>query len=225
MKRWILFGLIGSVFLWGAYQIFFSHEEDVTAVQDEPQPRETQDIDSLIEQALLNYEELKSQHDTIEVNHEQVEIEDPEVKNWIIHTHIQSAVIQNEELEGITLVDQAMAYKHNNETIIEWANNEHGIEVTHEEIQDYIQTQLNYIESGKQARPFFVKISEALDLSEAEYLYEWEYDRFAQNLVQEKLFFYYKEKYPQEDDESLEEYEKRIIELMEQDLTEYDEAR
>lgn len=222
MKKWFIVGLIGSFVLWGGYQFFFSSEEDVTAVQDEQEvPRVTQNIDALIQQALLNYEEIKSQHDHLTINKEKVEIEDPNVKNWIIHTHIQSAVIKNEELEGIQLVSQAMEYKHNNEAIIEWAKIEHDIEVTEDEIDEYIETQLHYIEKGEQAHPFFVKISEALDLTEDEYLYEWEYERLKQNLVQEKLFAHYKEQNPQLEDESLEEYERRIILLMEEDLMEY----
>ncbi|MGP4071628.1 hypothetical protein ACTWQB_03635 [Piscibacillus sp. B03] len=222
MKKWFIVGLIGSFVLWGGYQFFFSSEEDVTAVQDEQEvPRVTQNIDALIQQALLNYEEIKSQHDHLTINQEKVEIEDPNVKNWIIHTHIQSAVIKNEELEGIQLVSQAMEYKHNNEAIIEWAKIEHDIEVTEDEIDEYIETQLHYIEKGEQSHPFFVKISKALDLTEDEYLYEWEYERLKQNLVQEKLFAYYKEQNPQLENESLEEYERRIILLMEEDLMEY----
>ncbi|MFD2637900.1 hypothetical protein [Piscibacillus salipiscarius] len=224
MKKWFIIGLIGSIIIWGSYQIFFAPDDDVTALQEEPQvPRVTQDIDTLIQQAILNYEKIKSNHDTIRTDHDLVDVEDAEVKNWIIHTHIQSAVIKNEDLKGVELVNRAMDYKHNNEAIIEWAKNEHGIEVKQSEIEGYIDTQIKYIENGKQAHPFFTKISEALDLTQKEYLYEWEYDRFTQNLVQDKLFNYYKENHQPLEDESLEEYEKRIILLMEEDLRQYDQ--
>ncbi|GEL77604.1 hypothetical protein [Tenuibacillus multivorans] len=222
MKKFILIGLIGCILIWGSYQAMFSDNEDVTAVQDETEPQHiTQNIETLINEAIEHYNRLLKQHETLEIDHETVRISDSNIKNWIIHTHIQSAVLANENLEGIELVDRALQYKHTNEAIIKWAKEVHDTEVTDKEIKDYIKQQLAHIENGEQAHPFFVKISEALELTEAEYFYEWEYDRFAQLLIQDKLYDIYQENYSQFEDEPLEEYQGRLIALMEKDLNEY----
>lgn len=122
LKKILIFGLIGSLLVWGSYQFIFLEIEDITAVQDEPYPpRVTQDIDVLVKQAINHYNHLKEQHQTLEINHEIVKMDDPKIKNWIIHTHIQSAVFKNEDLEGIKLVDQAVQYKNTNEVMAEWA--------------------------------------------------------------------------------------------------------
>ncbi|TFB21829.1 hypothetical protein E3U55_08385 [Filobacillus milosensis] len=221
MKRILFYGLIGSILIWGSYQIVFSENEDVTAEQDDTKPRVTQNIEELVKQAIQNYNQLKEQHETLDINNETIQISDPEVKNWIIHTYIQSAVYKNVNLEGIALVDQAMQYKHTNNAIINWAKARHDTTVSDEEINNYIQKQLVHIENGEQSHPFFKKISEALNLTEAEYFYEWEYNRFAQLLLQDKLFVKYQRNNPKLEDETEAEYQRRIIQLMENDLTEY----
>ncbi|WP_124221700.1 hypothetical protein [Aquisalibacillus elongatus] len=221
MKKLIIWVFICGLILFSFYFLINPERDDVTAEQDEPKPRITQDIDSLIEQAILNYRQLNEQHDQITVHKKSIKMDDPEVKNWIIHTHIQSAVLQNEELEGIELVDRAMTYKHNHDQLMKWAEKEHQIDVTDSEVDDYIQKQLEHMDSGQETQPFYTKLSQALNLSETEYFYEWEYDRMAEYLVQDQLFVTYQELYPQEDNESLEEYQDRIVILIEEDFQQY----
>ncbi|PKR77147.1 hypothetical protein CEY16_10410 [Halalkalibacillus sediminis] len=235
MKKFLLTGLLVVGGLLITWNLLTTDSEDVTADQDEEVGLEDSDTDSdseeeekesieveeLVKQAKNEYNRLLKQNNTLTVNNQEIELSNDDVRRWIIKTYIQTRMSAQEDLEGTNLVDVSMEYRQRAQLMKDWAQEEYQVTITDNEVENFIDEQISYINDSSESNPFFIKMSNALDISKEEYFYEWEYDSFAQQLLEDRVLKIMAERHPKEEDESPEAHQERIIQKMEEELNEY----
>ena len=123
------------------------------------------------------------------------------------------------------LLSLAKKEKNKRNDLFKYARKEYGVKVNPSDVKKYIKKQMAIIEQDEKAMHFFEKLSSALGMTLDEYIYEWEYDNFAQQLVGEEVFPIIAKNNPLIDGEDPTSYNERLFEIFNSGLNKFMEQK